>query len=163
MLVIGDAFAIADENSVGGSLYAVNCNVSMNDISISGNIVKGYGGFMYGWDSRFNIINSFFDRNEADIGGILYIGDSILHISNSEFINNESPYGPCIYAYNSKLILLNNIIQYNIASGLGGLFINASDLQLLNTNASYNYAPNGDACLYFALCFFIYIYIVKYM
>ncbi len=141
MLVITDNLVTYEDSAFGGSLYAVYSDVYMNNVSVSGGQVTGSGGCMYGWNSKFDIINSFFDANKADVaGGVLYIGNSTLNISNSEIINNESPSGSCICTYKSQLLLTNMILKSNVADCLAGcLFVNASYLRLLDSNALYNY------------------------
>ena len=92
-------------STFGGAITALNTDVSLSNVNLTGNHARYDGGAIYQMYGTFTLINSVLDNNSARNGGALFIDNSTsVFIRSSAFTNNvASNTAGAIYSLLNKL------------------------------------------------------------
>lgn len=96
---------VNSSSTFGGAITALNTDVSLSNVNLTGNHARYDGGAIYQMFRTFTLINSIFDNNSARNGGALFIDNSTsVFVRSSAFTNNvASNTGGAIYSLLNKL------------------------------------------------------------
>ncbi len=109
---------------LGGGIFCLYSNPSLENLQISENTVERSGAGIYFYNSDVNLSNSVISNNTAEGkgGGICCIENSNLNILNTKIINNSSGSsgGGIFFQSGSNSLLQDVVILENTAEGSGG-------------------------------------------
>ena len=150
-----DSLKITNGSSYrGGGIYCYHSELSLSNLTITGNSADMIGGGIYFTHSKSNLSNVTISNNSAHDeggGGIYFDYCSESNLSNVKIINNTETKknGGGIYFNNSESNLSNVTISNNLAHDEGGgLYFKDSTSSLSNVLISNNLATDKGGGIY---------------
>ncbi|MEL6193399.1 MAG: choice-of-anchor Q domain-containing protein [Bacteroidota bacterium] len=122
----------------GGAVFAYFGQVSFFDTDFTGNSAEEWGGAVYGISSRLRFSRSIFTDNSAEdfAGGAIHTNDSRINIDNSLFYRNEAnEVGGAISTVNGRLNIRSSTFSENYAEEFGA--INTDNTNGLTVNSIF--------------------------
>lgn len=147
--------------SYGGSILALDSNVSVEKCSFVGNKATLYGGAIDVVESYIGLTNCSFYENNAMFGGAIDIWSSTLVLGNSTFgstsvensqggasfdANSTGFYGGAIFAFDSDVSIAScTFFENNAIFSGGAIAVFASNTSMFNCSFNDNIATIGGA------------------
>lgn len=154
----GNGAGASPGNNFGGAIYNQG-NLTLNNVTITGNTCTGDGGGVY-TDSgdQITVTNSTISNNTATGvnrtgGGLFLAGGAILSMTNVIVSGNTGTFGGGIYFFqtvaanviNESTIASNTATSGSISGAGGGIYLDTSTLQMNDSTVNSNLAPTGGA------------------
>ena len=137
-----------DRNN-GGGIYNYQGNLTLTNVTISGNLAGNSGGGIFTDSGTLTLINSTLSDNMAKFGGAIYSSGN-LTLTNSTLSGNSVRYhGGGVYSDQGNLTLTNSTLLDNSTNVYGGgIYNDQGNLTLTNSMFSGNSAGTKGGGIY---------------
>ena len=128
-------------NQDGGTIIAINANLSVSHCQIHNNKAFRFGGAVVLLQNSFLYLEvTNVSGNRAYLfGGVLYVLDSKFIVVNSTFVGNSASSGGVVYANNNcSLNISSSIFQQNTADSHGGVVFLIHNSALVVFSSSFD-------------------------
>ena len=127
----------------GGVIFNLDGDILINDSQFISNKALSYGGPIDN-SGNLTVINSLFDKNQANGAGAIDNGGN-LTIIKSNFTNNKANKNGGAIDNNHALNVVGSIFVNNVAGKEGGAIIARKDINITHSALFNNKASEGDA------------------
>jgi len=143
---------VIDENSAGGDgggVYLDGNGVSLDGVSLTGNVASGNGGGVYVRRTTSTLTNLVVTGNDAVEGGgaYLHVAANGCDLSGGSFDGNSASTGGAVYVSASGNDLSGGSFDGNSASTGGAVYVSASGNDLSGGSFDGNSASTGGGAI----------------
>lgn len=141
---------VANSSNFGAGIYALNTNLTLDDMIFEGNAGSSRGGGLYLNSGNLKVTDSEFNYNNSVFGAGIYVqGTAGNHvIENVTFTGNYASSGAGLYQYDGKVTVNDSdFLNNNVYSGGGGFTQRAGEVTFKGSKFMGNTAINAGGAM----------------